>query len=364
MLAPFTNLPPDVVAMANATIDKIKSGAFHPFTGPITKQDGSVGVPAGKTISDGDLLGLNWYVKGIDDKLPQLATRATCSSFAGAPQSGAPALASPEATSARMPVLESLTPFLLDWLNLLVRWGHVAVGIGWIGTSFYFIALDLGLRKRPAGEGVLGTAWEVHGGGFYRVDKYAVAPPELPPDLIWFRWEAYLTWITGFALLILTYYLRADVYLVQPSVLDLKPNQAIVISLATLAIGLFAYDRLCKSDLRLHPPSLAGAVYVLILMAALTFGRTFSGRGALIHVGTLIGTIMAYNVFCGDHPEPEEDRRRPHRRPAARPGARRRRQAALGPQQLPDPAGAGADGQQPLSAAHASPAATPGWWSG
>jgi uncharacterized membrane protein len=197
-----------------------------------------------------------------------------------------------------MPPLDQLTPFLLDWLNLLLRWGHVAVGIGWIGTSFYFIALDLALRKRPAPEGVLGTAWEVHGGGFYRVDKYAVAPPELPPDLIWFRWEAYLTWITGFALLILQYYLQADVYLVQPSVLDLKPGQAIIISLATLAVGLFAYDRLCKSDLRLHPPSLAGAVFVLILMAALTFGRTFSGRGALIHVGALIGTMMAYNVFA------------------------------------------------------------------
>jgi uncharacterized membrane protein len=197
-----------------------------------------------------------------------------------------------------MPALDHLSSLLIDWLNLLVRWAHVAVAIGWIGTSFYFIALDLSLRKRAAAEGVAGTAWEVHGGGFYRVDKYAVAPPDLPPDLVWYRWEAYLTWVTGFVLLILQYYLRADVFLVQPAVLDLSPVQAVVISVISLAVGLFAYDRLCRSDLRLHPASLAGAVYVLIVLAALFFTRTFSGRGALIHVGSLIGTMMAFNVFA------------------------------------------------------------------
>jgi uncharacterized membrane protein len=210
--------------------------------------------------------------------------------------------------------------FLLDWLSLLIRWAHVVIGIGWIGTSFYFIALDLSLRKRSEDQGVAGTAWEVHGGGFYRVDKYTSAPPGLPPDLIWYRWEAYLTWVTGFALLVLIYYVRADVYLIQPDVLDLTPGLAIGMSLASLAIGIFAYERLCRSDLRVHAPTLAGAVFVLILMEALFFGRTFSGRGAMIHVGAFIGSIMAYNVFAviipnqkkivaallaGEQPDPE-----------------------------------------------------------
>ncbi len=186
----------------------------------------------------------------------------------------------------------------LDWLSLLTRWAHVMIGIGWIGTSFYFIALDLSLRKRDATPGVAGTSWEVHGGGFYKVDKYTVAPANLPPDLIWFRWEAYLTWVSGFALLVLLYYVRADVYLINRDVLDLTAGQAIVMSLASLAIGLFVYERLCRSDLRLHAPSLAGTVFVLILMEALFFTRTFSGRGAMIHVGAFIGTIMAYNVFA------------------------------------------------------------------
>jgi uncharacterized membrane protein len=194
--------------------------------------------------------------------------------------------------------MPSLASFLVDWLGLLVRWGHVAVAIGWIGTSFYFIALDLALRKARTAEGFAGTAWQVHGGGFYRADKYLTAPPGLPPDMIWYRWEAYLTWITGFVLLVLMYYLRADVYLIQPDVLDLRPGQAIVMSLASLVIGVFIYDRLCRSDLKLHPPTLAGAVFFLILMAALFYGRTFSGRGALIHVGSLIGSMMAYNVFA------------------------------------------------------------------
>src|SRR4051794_32863297 len=135
-----------------------------------------------------------------------------------------------------MPALDHLPTLLLDWLNLLLRWAHVAIAIGWIGTSFYFISLDLSLRKRPAPEGVSGTAWEVHGGGFYRVDKYAVAPPDLPPDLIWYRWEAYLTWVTGFVLLVVQYYLRADVFLIQPAVLDLTASEAIVISIASLVL--------------------------------------------------------------------------------------------------------------------------------
>jgi uncharacterized membrane protein len=192
----------------------------------------------------------------------------------------------------------SLPTFLLDWVNLLFRWAHLVVGIGWIGTSFYFIALDLGLRNRREAEGVAGTAWEVHGGGFYRVEKYMTAPKELPAELTWFRWEAYLTWVTGFVLLVVQYYWRADVFLIQPSVLALLPGQAVVISLISLALGVFIYHRICRSEIGAHGPFLAVVVYALIVLAAYFYARTFSGRGALIHTGVLIGSIMSFNVLA------------------------------------------------------------------
>ena len=191
-----------------------------------------------------------------------------------------------------------MSSFIVDWLNLAFRWAHLVVGIGWIGTSFYFIALDLSLRKRERmKEGVSGTAWEVHGGGFYHVEKYLVAPSELPPDLVWYKWEAYLTWVTGFALLILQYYWHADSYLISRSVLPMLPAQAIVLSVASLAAGWIAYDWLCKSRMGQHTGILAAAVFLMILAAAWFYGQVFSGRGALIHVGAFIGTIMAVNVF-------------------------------------------------------------------
>ncbi len=188
--------------------------------------------------------------------------------------------------------------FAMDWLNLLFRWGHLIVGIGWIGTSFYFIALDLSLRKRDGmKEGVFGTAWEVHGGGFYHVEKFTVAPKELPSDLIWYKWEAYLTWVTGFALLVVQYYFNATAYLIDPNVLELTPGEAILISVGSLAAGWIIYDRLCKSSLGNNTPLLAVCVFVLIMAASYLFTHVYSGRGALIHVGAFIGTIMAVNVF-------------------------------------------------------------------
>jgi uncharacterized membrane protein len=191
-----------------------------------------------------------------------------------------------------------MSPFVVDWLNLLLRWAHLIVGIGWIGTSFYFIALDLELRKRETmPEGVYGTAWQVHGGGFYHVHKYLVAPKQLPPDLIWFQWEAYLTWVTGIGLMVSEYYWRADVYLISPDVLPLLPIQAIVISLISLAAGWFIYDRICKSPIGKHTLPLAVIVFALIVAAAWFYSHVFSGRGALVHVGAFIGTIMAVNVF-------------------------------------------------------------------
>ena len=137
-----------------------------------------------------------------------------------------------------------MDPFLIEWLNILVRWGHLVAGIAWIGTSFYFVALDLSLRKAAAmPQGVMGEAWEVHGGGFYHVRKYVSAPPDLPPNLIWFKWEAYLAWITGFLLLIIQYYIQADLYLIDPSVMALTSWQAIGISGGSLLAGWFIYDQ-------------------------------------------------------------------------------------------------------------------------
>ena len=192
-----------------------------------------------------------------------------------------------------------MDPLLADWLNILVRWGHLVAGISWIGASFYFVALDLSLRKAPVmPPGVMGEAWEVHGGGFYHVQKYLSAPAQLPPHLIWFKWEAYITWITGFCLMILQYYLQADLYLIDPQVLPLLPWQAVAISVVSLGAGWFIYDRLCHSPIGQNTGWLALCVYVLILVAAYNFGRVFSGRGAFIHAGAFVGTMMAANVFA------------------------------------------------------------------
>ena len=191
-----------------------------------------------------------------------------------------------------------MSAFAADWINLLLRWAHLIAGIAWIGTSFYFIALDLSLRRREdAPEGVTGSAWEVHGGGFYRVEKYAVAPPSLPEHLTWFRWEAYLTWVTGFALLVVQFYLDAPVWLVDPAVMPLGSWQAIAISVASLAAGWVVYTVLCRSTVGANVVVLAGAVFVLFVAATWGYTQVFSARAALVHAGTLIGTIMAFNVF-------------------------------------------------------------------
>lgn len=187
--------------------------------------------------------------------------------------------------------------FLGEWANLLLRWAHMIVGIGWIGTSFYFVALDYSLNRKGAGPGLFGSAWQVHGGGFYHVEKYTVAPPQLPPHLHWFQWEAYLTWVTGFGLLIVQYYLHANAYLIDPAVMPLTPLEAIGISVASLAAGWVIYDLLCRllGDRTLL---LSAAVFVLILAASVLYTKVYSGRGAFLHVGAFVGTIMAFNVFA------------------------------------------------------------------
>ena len=146
-------------------------------------------------------------------------------------------------------------------------------------------------------KGVLGTAWEVHGGGFYHVEKFAVAPKDLPDDLIWFKWEAYLAWITGMMLLAVQYYWNASAWLIDPGVMALEPWQAVAISVVSLIAGWLAYDGLCRSPLGKNLSLLAGLVFVLILAASYGFTHVFSGRGALIHIGVFIGTLMAFNVF-------------------------------------------------------------------
>ena len=192
-----------------------------------------------------------------------------------------------------------MTAFAADWLNLLLRWAHLIAGIAWIGTSFYFIALDLSLRRaRDAPEGVAGSAWEVHGGGFYHVRKYAVAPPSLPEHLTWFRWEAYLTWMTGFALLVVQFYLDADAWLIDPAVMPLDAWQAVAISIASLAAGWLAYDAICRSRAGANAVVLACVVFALVVFAAWGYTRVFSARSALVHAGALIGTLMAFNVFA------------------------------------------------------------------
>jgi uncharacterized membrane protein len=191
-----------------------------------------------------------------------------------------------------------MTAFFVDWLNLILRWAHLIVGIAWIGASFHFVWLDFSLRRRERmNEGVYGTSWMVHGGGFYHVEKYTVAPASLPGDLHWFKWEAYLTFLTGMLLMSVQYYWNADAFLIDPSVMPLTAGQAILISLATLVCGWLAYDLICRSPIGRRPGLLGLCVFILIVAAAYLFGHVFSGRGALIHVGAFIGTIMAANVF-------------------------------------------------------------------
>jgi uncharacterized membrane protein len=194
----------------------------------------------------------------------------------------------------------TLDPYATDWLNLLGRWLHVIAGIVWIGSSFYFIALDNHLRPPEQEDdrdtGVGGESWEIHGGGFYRVQKYRVAPPTLPEPLHWFKWEAYTTWLSGFALLVVLYYFHADTYLIDKSVADLSPWQAIAISIGLLAASWLVYDALCRV-LGSQPLVLAATLLALITLSAWGISHLFSGRATYLQVGAMIGTMMVGNVF-------------------------------------------------------------------
>ncbi|MEM8554069.1 MAG: urate hydroxylase PuuD [Pseudomonadota bacterium] len=184
------------------------------------------------------------------------------------------------------------------WVEFAVRWVHVITAIAWIGSSFYFIALDLGLRKPPTlPQGVGGEEWQVHGGGFYHIQKYMVAPQAMPEDLIWFKWESYATWLSGFALLILVYYLGAEFYLLDPEVADISVWAAVAISLGSLGFGWLAYDLICKSRFGEDNTKLMIGLYVILVIMAWGYTQVFSGRAALLHLGAFTATIMSANVF-------------------------------------------------------------------
>lgn len=191
--------------------------------------------------------------------------------------------------------------YVVDWLNLLGRWLHFITGIAWIGSSFYFIWLDNHLEApQQTGDedkGVAGEVWSVHGGGFYHAQKYRVAPTSLPRTLHWFKWEAYWTWMSGMFLLVMVYWYGAQVYLIDPSVAELSPLKAIAIAAAFIVGGWVIYDLLCRSKLGENEKLLG--MLLLLFVAVLAWGlcQLFSGRGAYIHFGAVLGTIMVANVF-------------------------------------------------------------------
>lgn len=185
-----------------------------------------------------------------------------------------------------------------DWLSFAARWLHVVTAIAWIGSSFYFIAVDLGLRQRPGlPEGVHGEEWQVHGGGFYHIQKYLVAPAEMPEHLTWFKWESYATWMSGFAMMCIVYYAGADLYLINPEVLDISAPVAIIISLASIAFGWIAYNFLCKASLGYSDTFLMVFLYLVLVAMAWGFTQVFTGRASFVHLGAITATIMSANVL-------------------------------------------------------------------
>ena len=188
-----------------------------------------------------------------------------------------------------------------EWLQLLLRWIHLITGIAWIGASFYFVWLDNSLRPpanaSDAPDAVGGELSAIHGGGFYHVEKFRVAPSVLPSTLHWFKWEAYSTWLSGFALLVVLYWWHADVYIVDRSVAAISPLEAVGISGALLIIGWLVYDQLCKRLGLAHEGFLAAVLVAFFALVAWALSHLFSGRAMYLQIGAMLGTLMAANVL-------------------------------------------------------------------
>jgi uncharacterized membrane protein len=191
-----------------------------------------------------------------------------------------------------------IEPALTEWTSQLLRWLHVITAIAWIGSSFYFIMLDLSLKRRERmPEGVGGEAWQVHGGGFYHMQKYLVAPSHMPGELTWFKWESYATWISGFFLLVWIYYLQAEIFTIDPAILALTPWQAAGLGIGALLASWFIYDGLCRSPLGRNDLVLGIVLFGFILLASWFFLQVFAPRAAFLHIGAMIATWMTASVF-------------------------------------------------------------------
>jgi uncharacterized membrane protein len=198
-----------------------------------------------------------------------------------------------------------MDPYINEWLNLVIRFAHLITGIAWIGASFYFVWLDNHLENPPQwkqDKGIGGDLWAIHGGGFYEVAKYKLAPEKMPTTLHWFKWEAYTTWITGFLLLSLMFYVGAESYLIDKRVADITQFQAIALGLGSIIVGVGSYEVLVRTSLKNH--GLLLGIILLVIGTALSYGLTlvFSARGAYMHMGAIMGTIMVGNVFFGIMP--------------------------------------------------------------
>ncbi|CAN5261212.1 urate hydroxylase PuuD [soil metagenome] len=199
-------------------------------------------------------------------------------------------------------IASGLLPYILDWLNLMVRWLHLITGIAWVGASFYFVWLDNTIKPPKIGseqdlKGVSGELWAVHGGGFYNPQKYLLAPKELPAELHWFKWEAYSTWLSGVALLIIVYYCNASAMMIDKTVADISSYQAIAIGVGAMLAAWAIYDALCRSPLGKRNLLFGLVMFLLLVAAAFVLSRWLSGRAAYIHVGAMIGSIMVGNVL-------------------------------------------------------------------